>query len=403
MKILFIHQNMPGQFKHLAPDCVERGHDVVFLSHPNGAQLKGVRKVEYKPGAKPASDLHRWMSGIEPKLHNGQTVARAIEKLRSEHGFTPDLIIGHTGWGEMLFLKDVLPKVPAIGYYELYYRETGYYAGFDPEFPAAPDYGPSVRMSNIANHIGLTSLDRGISPTHWQKNSYPELYHPKIEVLHEGVDTAALVPNPDAALVLPDGTHLTSAMPIITYVVRNLEPVRGFHIMARATEKLLRRNPDVHVVMIGGDRVSYGPGLAEGKSYKNHILAGVELDPKRVHFLGQVPYAAFRDVLHISSAHVYLTYPFILSWSMLEAMAAECLVVGSRTGPVEEVIDDGVNGFLVDFFDIDGLVDRLLDCLDHPERFAPLRRAARQAVVERYDLTNVTLPRMRALIAETVA
>lgn len=401
--ILFIHQNMPGQFKHIMLDMLARGHRLAFISKKNETRVPGVMKLEYAPNRQPTEGIHPFLSGVEDKVINGDTVAHAIVHLRRNENFHPDLVVGHTGWGEMLHVKDVLPRVPALGYFELFYRETGYYAGFDPEFPAGAAYGASVKLLNTVNHSCLTSLDRGLTPTQWQLGSYPEFHRPKITVLHEGIDTDVVARRPDAKLVLADGRALTAQDEVVTYVVRNLEPLRGWPTFIRAVEKLQALRPNAHVVIIGGDGVSYGPALEDGRSYKEALLATVEIDHSRVHFLGRVPYPAFLDVLHISSAHVYLTYPFILSWSCLEAMAASCLVIGSRTGPVQEVIRDGENGILVDFFDHGALAAKIAEVLADPRAYDSLRVAGRRTVLEHYDLKSVTLPRMRALLNDMMA
>lgn len=401
--ILFIHQNMPGQFKHIMLDLLGRGHKLAFISQKNETRVPGVLKLEYAPNRKPNPDIHPFLLAVEDKVINGDTVANAIDHLRRTQGFQPDLVVGHTGWGEMLNVKDVLPKVPALGYFELFYRETGYYAGFDPEFPEGPAYKASVKITNTVNHACLTSLDRGLTPTQWQLGSYPDFYRPKITVLHEGIDCDAVARKPGASLRLGDGRTLTADDEVVTYVARNLEPLRGWPTFIRAVEKLQQLRPKAHVVIIGGDGVSYGRKRDDGRSFKDVMLEQVSFDPARVHFLGRVPYQAFLDVLHISSAHVYLTYPFFLSWSCLEAMAAGCLVIGSRTGPVEEVIRDGENGILVDFFDHAALADRLADVLAHPRAQDPLRLAARRTVLDHYDQKSVTLPRMRALLNEMMA
>ena len=195
-------------------------------------------------------------------------------------------------------------------------------------------------------------------------------------------------PDPRQMLTLPDGTVLTKEMEVITYTARGLEPYRGFHVFMRAVEEICRRRPNCHIVITGGDEVRYGKRLPEGQSYREKMLKEVSIDERRVHFLGLVPYDTHLRTLQVSSAHIYLTVPFVLSWSMIEAMAAQCVIIGSATPPVEEVIEDGRNGFLVDFFSPKGIADRVDEVLEHSERMAHLGEAARRDVVERYNVRD---------------
>jgi len=402
---VFIHQNMPGQFLHLIEALARGGDAVYFVSNKVNRRLKGVTSLVYSlkpdPEAGPdESSSARLLRPVERDVRHAQGAAAALRELR-KRGTKPDLIVGHTGWGEMLFVGEVFPGVPVLGYFEYFYRPHGADVNFDPEFPGSSGLSAQLRLRNFVNLSSLELCDRGVTPTVWQQSTYPELYRPKLTVLHEGVDTAALRRPADATLTLPDGRRLGREDEVVTYVARNLEPYRGFHVAMRAFAEVGRRRPNAHVVIVGGDGASYGRKLAPGE-YRRRALAEVEIDPGRVHFLGKVPYAQFLTVLHVSCAHLYLTYPFILSWSMLEAMAAECLVIGSRTGPVEEVLVDGRNGVLVDFFDHHAIADRIVAALETPRAFDPLRAEARRTVMERYDLHGVTLPRYTALLRDMV-
>lgn len=397
---VFVHHVLPGQFPHIARSLVEAGHKVVFITKETQNQLKGVIKVAYTVGAKSAEGQHKYLTHLEAGTHNGQMVATTLMGLKKDHGINPDIVIGHSGWGEMMFVKDVLPKVPVLSYFEFFYRAKGADLDFDPEYPPHADAALGLHGLNAVNLISLNTCDRGFTPTQWQWLGYPEVYRPKIEVLHEGVDTNAVRRRPDARLTLPNGRVLTAADEVVTYVARNLEPYRGFHTFMRAIPEILRRRPNAQIVMIGGDGVSYGFKMPKGESYKAKMLREVPVDPARVHFLGNVPYETFLNTLHVSSAHVYLTYPFILSWSLLESMAAECTIIGSRTPPVEEAIEHGRTGLLVDFFDHKALAAQIADVLANKAAYAGLGPAARRHVIERYDLNHVCLPRMRTLLTD---
>lgn len=401
MNILFVHQNFPGQYLHLAQAlAADPRNRVVFITQRREGTLPGVRKLVYRPDRQAGTSTHHYLQGTESHVLNAQAVARVALGLKKS-GFTPDLMIGHNGWGEIWYLKDVFPNTPLLGYFEFYYRLSGADVGFDPAIPVTLDTGPKLRTRQIGNLLGLEAADLGICPTLWQKSGYPQRYHPMLEVLHEGIDTSIVVPDANAKLILPDsGIELCAGQEVLTYVARNLEPYRGFHSFMRSLPAVLEKRPNARVLIVGGDEVSYGARLPDGRSHKQHMLdeLGSRLDLARLHFLGKVPYPTYLKILQISRAHVYLTYPFVLSWSMLEAMSAGCLVIGSRTAPVEEVIRDGENGLLVNFFDTAEIAERVVSALAEPDRYADIRARARHTIVENYDLRTVCLPKHIQLI-----
>lgn len=395
MKILFVHQNFPGQYLPLARHLGASGeHEVVFLTQRRDAELPGVRKIVYQPKRRITPQVHHYLRETEAGILNGQEVARAALALR-EAGFTPDVMLGHNGWGEIWYLKEIFPRTPLIGYFEFFYRFDGADVGFEPGVPVDFDTGPRVRTKNIGNLLGLDAADLGQCPTHWQRSLYPACYQSKLHMVHEGVDTRIVVPNPRARLRVPNTElELAAGDEVVTYVARNLEPYRGFPSFMRSLPEILRSRPKAQVLIVGGDGVSYGAALPQGKTYKQQMLEelGDGLDLSRVHFLGKVPYNFFLGVLQVSSVHVYLTYPFVLSWSMLEAMSAGCLLVGSRTPPVQEVLRDGENGVLVDMFSCEEIARRVIDALSDPEAHRPMRANARGTAVEQYDLHSICLP-----------
>ena len=394
MKVLFIHQNMPGQYVHIARHLAHSGHEVAFITQPRAAQIAGVRKLEYQPAA-PPGDAQAYTRELEGGVANGLEVARICEWL-SRDGFVPDIVIGHNGWGEILYVKDVLPRTRLLGYFEFFYRASGSDVDFDPEFPPELDAAQRLRTRNALNLLGLDAVDWGQSPTEWQRSQYPKRYRERITVVHEGVDTSLVRPDLTARLWLSSGRCLSRADEIVTYSARDLEPYRGFHAFMRVLPTVLERRPAAQVLIVGRDGVSYGrppEGAPSWRAAMLEELAG-RLDLRRVHFLGLLPYQQYLTVLQISAVHVYLTYPFVLSWSLLEAMSAGCLVIGSRTPPAEEVLRDGENGRLVDFFDMEALADQITTALATNADGAgdAIRTAARQAIVERYDVNTITLP-----------
>lgn len=406
MNILFVHQNFPGQYKHLAPAMAQQGNTVIGLGDAqnitqqpdNPFSQAGVKLITYKTPKGASPSTHHYIRGLESNVRRGQAIVRATMQLR-EQGFIPDIICAHPGWGEALYLKDVFPEAKHLYFLEFFYQAQGSDVGFDPEFPNQLDDLFRVRTKNATLLLSLEAMDWGISPTGWQRDQHPVVYRDRISVIHDGIDTETVKPNSEAQITV-EGQILTGKDEVITYIARNLEPYRGFHIFMRSLPEILRHRPNAHILILGGDDVSYGRRPPEGETYRQKYLAEIEdqIDRDRVHFLGKVPYPLYLSVLQISSVHVYLTYPFVLSWSMLEAMAAGCLVIGSATPPVKEVLHHNENGLLVDFFQTQQIVDAIDNVLDHPNRMQPLRKNARQTVVETFDLKSICLPRHIQLI-----
>jgi len=393
MKILFLHHNMPGQFKHLAPAVAARGHETVFLSRRNDRELPSVRRIAYQPQRAPLKEQHPYLRGLEDAVLHGQQVLRMCQQL-GQQGFVPNLIVAHPGWGESLFVKEVFPQTPLLLYGEFYFRPDGPMETFDPERARDTNRRCSTRIANAHLRIAFDEADAGWTPTWWQRASFPADVQPRLHVIHDGVDTAVAKPDPEASYALPDGRVLTAADEVITYTTRNFEPVRGFPAFMRSLPAILKARPKAQVVLLGDDGVSYQVG--KSVCWREKMLEEVDLPPGRVHF---GPYASYTDyirLLQVSACHVYLTWPFVLSWSLIEAMAAGCLIVASDTAPVREAVRHGENGLLTDLSDPARIAESVIAALDEP-RAAQLRRNARATVLDTYAL-NVCLPKQLQML-----
>lgn len=400
-RILFIHQNFPAQFVHAARALVQAGHEVHALGQrPPPGLVPGVQYQRYPLQPVASASSVKLLHDLEVKVTRGQACAAAMAALQAQ-GFEPDVVVAHPGWGEALFCKDVWPRARLLVFAEFFYGEDAD-TGFDPEFDRLDlALRQRLRLKNTVHLHALQAADTLYSPTQWQRSRLPEPYCSQAQVVFDGIDTDAVRPKADAALRLKrDGVVLRHGDEVITFVSRNLEPYRGFHVFMRALPEIQRLRPQARCLIVGGDKVSYGTPPPGGGTWRELLLReiGPQLDMTRVHFLGQLPYADYLKVLQVSACHVYLSYPFVLSWSCVEAMSAGAVVVGSRTPPVQEVVEHGRTGLLFDFFDRQGLAQAVGNVLADPAAHRALGAAARAHVQRHYDLQTRCLPAQLALI-----
>ncbi len=396
MKLLFVHQNMPGQYRELVQWLAAQGdHEIVFLTQREKApDFAGVRTVRYKTHHKAANDAYGLSKNWETAAGNGFGAVTALREIVSG-GFIPDIVIGHVGWGEMSFFREVLPKTPMIGFFEYFYSVRGGPVGFDPN-DVVSDHAPYIMHgNNVVPLVNIEVVDVAHSPTWWQRNRFPPSFHEKIYVCHDGIRTDKLLPDPKASVSLGRiGRPLTASDEVVTFMARNLETTRGFHQFMRALPLIQKARPNARVLVIGGNEASYGgkskhPGGLRGQM---EAEVGHMLDWDRLHFLGQVPYANYQQIIQISTCHIYLTMPFVVSWSLLESMSMKATIVASDVAPVREVMEHGKTGLLVDFFDHEALAAQVAEVLECPGDFSHIGAAARQHVVENYDFLSVCLP-----------
>lgn len=396
MNILFLHRDFPGQFKYLAPAFAMNPNNVVmFITTSETLQIKGVNKLLYKI-EETKYDIPSDLKGFQDMIFHGQAVKSILLAMKNK-GIRPDVIIGFS-WGPPMFVKDIFPDVPFLCYFEWFGRAENTVFDFG-RTPLTFNERVNVKCHNTHVLLDLCSCDAGISPTHWQKKQFPVEFHDKIKVIHDGIDTETHKPDIEANFLIEDkGLVLSTKDEVITYATRGMEPYRGFPQFMEAAEILLKKRPNARIVIAGADAVCYGQKLNEG-SYKELMLKKLDLDMDRVHFVGMLPPARYKQLLQISSAHVYLTYPFILSWSVMEAMSTGCRIVASNTSPVQEVIQDNYNGILVDFFNVNQIAEKVEYILDNKEIADKISINARKTIVENYALKDLLLKQVDYILS----
>lgn len=388
MNIIFLHRNFPAQFKFLIDTLAkDKNNNVLFVTNNNDVKpYAGVKKAVYKLKRKVPDNCHRYTRFFEESIIHGQAAAEALISIQMS-GFKPDIIVGHS-WGSSLFVKEIFPDVPYVAYVEWYYN----YVNSDVDFGGKEldvDAKAALSCRNAHLLMDLVNSDYVICPTQWQKNQIPKIFHSKVKVLHEGIDTAYCKPNPNAEFKIPDSDLvLTPKDEILTYATRGMEEYRGFPQFMKAVSILQKQRPNLHVLVGGEDRVCYGRHLKDD-TFKKKMLRENEYDLERLHFTGLLPYNRYMSMLQISSAHIYLSYPFVLSWSLLEAMSAGCCVIASDTAPLKEVMQHKFNGILTDFFDVDALVKNINDVLDNQDKYKLIRENAREFAVKNYSLNDL--------------
>jgi glycosyltransferase involved in cell wall biosynthesis len=402
MRILITHNNFPAQFRHIAEHLGRiPGNQIVFATRTAREEwvIQGVNKAVFTPVGKEAHG-YPLARGFEDAVRHGAGLLQLCMALR-EQGFIPDVMLGHSGWGQSLFLRDVFPDTPFIGYFEWYYGADSPETTFDAR-PRTETEKATIRLRNTAILHDLVACRAGVAPTGWQRSQFPVEFQPKLIQAHDGINTVYFSPADEGLLPIKQldlpGADLTGATELVTYCSRGLEPYRGFPQFYEALPAILDARPGCHVLIVGEDRICYSPKLPDGQTYKSVMQDRVTVDPSRVHFTGPLPYGKYKQVLQASSAHVYLTWPFVLSWSFLEAMSCGCLLVGSDTEPVREVLRHEENGLLTDFRSPERIAASVIHALERQQELIPLRRRARQTILDKYCLSKC-LPIHLSLLA----
>ena len=405
-QVLFIHQNFPGQFKSLAPALAEMKNIEVQSLSLVDSPYDNINHYKYNIEGETSNNIHFLAQEFETKMLRAHGVALKCVEMK-EKGYKPDLIVSHPGWGEIFLIKEIWPEVKLLSYFEFYYHSSGSDIDFDLDEKHHPSADNNLFFKLVARNaptfMNYVQSDKLICPTNFQKNTAPNDFIDKINVIHDGIDTNLIKPQKNAKVSLGDKNKidLTKDNKVITFINRNLEPYRGYHIFMRSLPAILEQHPDAYVIIVGGDKVSYGASPKDGNSYKNIYFNEVKdkiKDLSRVKFVGLVEYKTLLAILGITTVHIYFTYPFVLSWSTLESMSMETLIVGSSTEPVKEVIKHNKNGLLVDFFDVEGLSKTVIDVLNNPDKYKALKKEARKTIIKEYDLKKVCLPKQIKLV-----
>lgn len=401
MNILFIHQNFPAQFKYLAPVLANQtGNRVVVFANKEIFEFEKIECYHYDFQHQYVT--HPLLKEEYSKILRANAVLNLAKKLKRK-GFYPHVIYLHPGWGEGLLIKDVWPESHVISYFEYFYQLHGQDVGFDPEFPISEQQQYLLRLKNNSNYQALDFCDQGVSPTYWQKDTYPSWASDKISVIHDGIDTRVCTPDSQQVIQLKNhGIELSKSQPVITFVARYLEPLRGFYQFMRAIPELLNRYPNIHVVIVGKDESGYGGAIKNGVSHKQSIIKELSrrLDLERVHFLGHLSYENYLKVLKVSTIHYYATYPFVVSWSLLEAMSCECALVASDVAPVREFILPGKNGLTHDFFNTTQLIENISILLEDSKLRKKLGKEARKTIKKKYKLDHCLAKQIKLINAK---
>lgn len=384
--VLFVHNNFPAQFRDLALGLLARGVPCCAIGQDHAGVMAQVRTARYSLPRGSTPGIYPLAVRAEADLIRGRTAYDAAKALQAE-GWDPEIIVGHPGWGEMTFLREAFPNARQVAFAEYYYRGRGMDVGFDTEFfPFEQESVFRAEAKNAVMGLAYAEADAIVSPTEFQASALPRPFRERARVIHEGVDVEAIHPAPAEAFTLDDGRVIAPGAPVITHVNNNMEPLRGLHILARALPRVLEAMPDAQVLIVGdAAKRPYGGQAPDERTWRDVCFDGVAYDPARVHFLGRVPHERMLSALRLGVAHVYYTYPFVLSWSLVEAMASGCYVIGSDTPPLHDAIEDGVNGRLLPFFDVAALSDALISACRNPAASAPLRAAARAKAVASFD------------------
>ncbi|MDB5390894.1 MAG: mshA 1 [Planctomycetaceae bacterium] len=399
MHILFVHQNFPAQFGHIALYLARQaGFRCTFLTEAASGTIGGVERIQFQPRGGATAQTNYCSRSFENVIWQSLAV---YETLKARPEIQPDLIVAHAGFLSTVFLRE-LYDCPIVNYFEYYYHTTGSDMDFRPDFPCSAEMRLRALARNAHLLLDLENSNLGYCPTRWQRGLFPLVYQPKIRTIFDGIDTNLWRPLTGGPRIVA-GRQIPDNVRIVTYVSRGMESLRGFDLFMKAAKILCERRNDVIFVVVGSDRVCYGGDqeVTKTASFKDWVLARDNYDLSRFFFTGLLPAPELAQLFAISDLHIYLTAPFVLSWSLMNALACGTTILASNTAPVQEVIVDGENGLLVDFFDYERIAELANEVLDEPAAYKHLGQAGIRKIQSQYSL-EVCLPQMLALYEDAI-
>ncbi len=399
MHVLFVHKNFPAQFGHIANYLIKnQGFQCSFVCELPPGNFDGIQRVQYRLDGGATKTVHHCSRTFENATWHSHAI---YEAMKAHPKIQPDLVVGHSGFGSTIFLEE-LYDCPIINYFEYFYRGHNSDLDFRHEYPAKELDVLRSHTRNAMILLDLQTCTTGYIPTDWQRSLFPEEYQYKLETIFDGIDTNVWyrrksVPRLIGNREIPQNTR------IVTYVSRGFESMRGFDIFMKIAKRICDSRPDVLFVCTGSDRVCYGGDLnrIKEKTFREHVLNHDNYDLDRFIFTGRVPPRQLANILSLSDLHIYLTVPFVLSWSMMNAMACGCTVLASDTAPVRDVIQHEQNGLLAEFYDIDRFTEFALNVLKDPAVYRPLGAAGTETILDNFSLDK-TLPKLLALYERTL-
>jgi glycosyltransferase involved in cell wall biosynthesis len=401
MHVLFLHQNFPAQFGMIAGEMARDGHRVTFVSRKEAGTVDGIVRIPYEPRGGATAATHYGSRTFENMVWHSHAVH---DTLRARPDIVPDLIVGHAGYVSTVLLRE-LYRCPIVNYFEYFYHSKNSDLDFRPDMPTTEEDRLRTHFRNAALLVDLVNCDLGYAPTRWQRDRLPPLFHSKVGAIFDGVDTTLWKPLPRSSgerragrITIPAGVR------VVTYVARGFEAMRGFDIFMKVAKRISQRLPDVRFVVVGQDKVCYGGDekWTGGRTYKQWVLDQDAYDLSKFAFVGVLPPAELAQLLAVADLHLYFTVPFVLSWSLMDALACGATIVASDTAPVREMIEHGSNGLLADFFDVDGLAELACAVLEKPDEYRHLGANAAESIRRNYSL-EVCLPLVRQLFADAAA
>jgi glycosyltransferase involved in cell wall biosynthesis len=401
MHVLFLHQNFPAQFGMIAGRLARDGHRVTFVSRKEAGAVEGIVRIPYEPRGGATAQTHYGGRTFENMVWHSHAV---YDALKGRPDIVPDLIVGHAGYVSTVLLRE-LYRCPIVNYFEYYYHARNSDLDFRPDAPAAEEDRLRTYFRNGALLVDLVNCDLGYAPTRWQRDRLPPIFHPKVRAIFDGVDTERWKPLPLRAGERRAGrVTIPAGVKLVTYVARGFESIRGFDVFMKVAKRIYQRRPDVRFAVVGQDKVCYGGDekRTSGLTYKQWVLSQDEYDLTKFAFVGVLPSAELAELLAVADLHLYFTVPFVLSWSLMDALACGATVVASHTAPVCEMIEHGSNGLLADFFDVDGLAELACAVLEKPDEYRHLGAKAAEFIRANYSL-DVCLPQVRKLFDDAAA